>query len=263
MLSSSRSSRPPGCSLGVLVVVVVALAVGVGAVLLRSAGAAGAGQPLPGSLPGQPAQLGRIVNYLRFNGTATVWVTPDKATLEFTVKGSGMGLDEAVEQAKAKMRGLLGALTRGGVAPGDLAPGRIWAGPDDKQPGRFISTEDLAVTVRDPARAWTLLTLGNANGASSSTGPAFTIRDRDESYATALRRAVKAARGEAEAAVGVLGGKLAAVVAIEERGDSQRPTLEPAMPAVPVKGDPAKTAPPAFATQKLTVSVAVTFSYTP
>lgn len=204
---------------------------------------------------------GQLTPFLRFTGTGRVTAKPDQATLEFSTDGRGGSQSQAMNQASARMRRLIDALKRAGVADADLRTGGGYAARDWQDSSRWIATQSLTVTVRDLGRAGNLLALGTDNGATSSSGPSFSLSDASAFYQAALRRAVQDARGKAEAAAALMGVRITGVVSVEEGGAGQPyPVLAD---AAGMAASAAPTAPPPVqpGTQQVAAAVTVVFSY--
>jgi uncharacterized protein len=247
--------RTAGRSPLLLAVVAAALALAtVAALTLRPAPAPAAPVAAAAPAPGQ------LTPFLRFIGTGTVTAKPDQATLEFSTDGRGGSQSQAMNQASARMRRLIDALKLAGVADADLRSGGGYAARDWQDSSRWTATQSLTVTVRDLGRAGNLLALGTDNGATSSSGPSFSLSDTSASYQAALRRAVQDARAKAEAAAALMGVRIAGVVSVDEGGAGQP---YPVGDTAGMARSAAATSPPPVqpGTQQVAATVMIVFSY--
>ena len=233
----------------VFVAAVCVIAVAVYAAFHGSAGARAASS-------GQP----RLPQFLKFDGTGTVSVTPDRATIHFSTTGKGATLSEATNQASAEMNRVLNAMREMGVKKPNTQTDGV-SGYKDDQTGLYQAEQDLTVTVTHVVRTGKLLAAGIRAGAEATYGPEFSDADQHAGQASAVRAAVDNARSQADAAAAAAGMRVTGVVSISETQPFQ-PFYANNDFSVQAAGIPSATQVPVRAgKQRQTATVQVVFSY--
>ncbi|WP_242343017.1 SIMPL domain-containing protein [Anaeromyxobacter terrae] len=181
-------------------------------------------------LAASPAAEGRVLDRtLRVNGEGRVMVRPDVAVVLAGVEATGKTLAPTVADASTKMRRMIDALAKAGVAEKDVQTTRHdvqverpWVDGKPRDITGYTVVDEVRVTVRDLAKLGQILERVVAAGSNSLRGLTFERDDPAPQRQEALARAVAAARGKAEAMARAAGVSLGAVVAIEEAG-AERP----------------------------------------
>ena len=162
---------------------------------------------------------------LRVTGEGQVRVRPDVAIVLAGVEATGKTLAPTVADASAKMRRMLDALAKAGVAEKDVQTTRHdvqverpWVDGKPREITGYTVVDEVRVTVRDLAKLGQVLERVVAAGSNSLRGLAFEREDPAPERQQALARAVLAARGKAEAIAKAAGVALGEVVAIDESG---------------------------------------------
>jgi len=240
-------------------IALLGLAGGLGAAIaLAMAGLGRAEPPAPAQAAQNELAASPLARYLRFTGTGTVHVRPDTAGISFTTTGTGSSKAEAVAQAGGQMRHVIDAMEHHGVRRGDLQTSSDVY--DDTSRGVWVASEYLQVTVHDTRAASQLISRGLAAGADSSSGPQYSLSDTSTGYDAALQAAVADARAHAEAAASLIGVRVSGVISVDDASPASTVpiygTAADSLSAVPVM-------PQREGKQDVTVSVVVTFGYTP
>ncbi len=189
------------------IVFVVALCVAAVAVYAAFHGSSGA----RAASSGQP----HLPQYLKFDGTGTVSVTPDQAKIHFTTTGKAGTLSEATNGASAEMNRVLVAMREMGVKKPDTQTDGV-SGYKDDRTGLYEAEQDLTVTVTHIDRTGKLLAAGINAGAQATYGPEFSTADQHAGQASAVRAAVQNARSQADAAAAAAGMRVTGVFSISE-----------------------------------------------
>lgn len=136
-------------------------------------------------------------------GSATVTVPNDLASLS-----AGVGLrrptpQAALRAAGARTRRLLGAIKAAGVAARDIQTSTLSVHPTirrlhKRRVRQYVADSTLDVTVRDVTKVGAVLAAAVNGGATSVSGPDFSLADPDASYERALVKAFAQARAKAQ-----------------------------------------------------------------
>jgi uncharacterized protein YggE len=224
----------------------IAVLVGIGAAVVALAGV---GRPdLAG---GAPEPAGGIT----VNGTGTVQAVPDQAQFSLGVETKGPTAREALAANSERMRRVLAALNAAGIAKGDVQTQDVSVSrsyPDDG----YSADNSVLVTIRDLARAGSILDAASNAGANNVYGPTLSRSNQDELQAKALREAVDNARAKAQALAEAAGVHLGNVTAITEGGAEPMPYYDVAL----AKRTPTPEAPIEPGTQEIQANVRVTFA---
>ncbi len=202
-------------------------------------------------------QAGDLARFLRFSGTGTVTVTPDTAQISVTATGEGDTAKEALDASSTDMEKIVARLKQLGVAEDDMQTGGVWSYRGWDTPRRYQASNTLNVTVRDVAKAGTLLGEATDAGASEVSGPSFSVADRRGAYRQALRQAIEDARAKADAAAAGMGVAVSGVVSVAEDGASSAPVMYAAADAA----RSSKAVPVQAGKLEVDATVTVTFSY--
>ena len=206
-----------------------------------------------------PQGSGVLAPYLRFTGTGTVTMRPDRGSISFQTHGTGATLAQAENQASAAMRAVIRRMQADGVARADLQTTQVSGGPRPRQ-GDYAADQSLTVTVRDVARTGRLLADGTAAGATSTSGVDFSIAEQHRAYDQALAAAVRDARAKADAAAAVAGLHVSAVVSVDET--QPQPIYYATASAGAAVERPVAPVPVQPGTQQVSAQATVVFSYT-
>jgi uncharacterized protein len=203
-----------------------------------------------GTRSGMPA-------FLRFSGTGSASVVPDRATIDFTTDDRAGSLAQATNITSARMARVMAAMKAHGVARADMRTEDVSGSHNPK--GGYRAQQSLAVTVTDISRTGLLLAAGIHAGAQATYGPDFSAADQKAGLARALQAAVRNARAKADVAAEAAGLRVTGVVSVSEEG-SPEPYYVPAY-AAPARLDQVQTIPIKRGTQRRSASVTVVFSY--
>jgi uncharacterized protein YggE len=171
-------------------------------------------------------------------GTGSVQAVPDQAQFSLGVQSHGPTAHEALAANSERMRRVLAALLAAGVAKADVQTQDVSVSrsyPDDG----YTADNTVSVTIRELAKAGSILGAGTKAGANDVYGPTLTRSDQDELQAKALTAAVDNARAKARVLAEAAGVRLGTVTAIAENGNEPMPIYEAALakraPSVPIE----------------------------
>jgi uncharacterized protein len=153
------------------------------------------------------------------------------------------------------MRRVLAALDAAGIAKGDVQTQDVSVSrsyPDDG----YSADNSVLVTIRDLARAGSILDAASNAGANNVYGPTLSRSNQDELQAKALREAVDNARAKARALAEAAGVHLGTVTAITESGAEPMPYYDVAL----AKRTPTAEAPIEPGKHEIQATVRVTFA---
>lgn len=161
-------------------------------------------------------------------GTGTVQSVPDQAQFSLGVQTDGPTAREALAANSERMRTVLAALFAAGVARGDVQTQDVSV--SKSYPGDGYSADNsVSVTIRELAKAGSILDAASNAGANDVYGPTLTRSDQDGLEAKALQAAVRNARAKARILADAAGVRLGSVTAITEGGNEPMPVYEAAL----------------------------------
>ena len=161
-------------------------------------------------------------------GTGTVQSVPDQAQFSLGVQTDGPTAREALAANSERMRTVLAALFAAGVAKGDVQTQDVSV--SKSYPGDGYSADNsVSVTIRELAKAGSILDAASNAGANDVYGPTLTRSDQDGLEAKALQAAVANARAKARVLAEAAGVRLGSVTAITEGGNEPMPVYEAAL----------------------------------
>ena len=221
------------------------------AVLLTAAAFAGVGRPGAAHSSGTPA--GRTITV---SGTGTARGAPDTALFTFGVETQGTTAKAALAAGAAKMRSIIAALRHEGIARADLRTQDVSVYPRRSDSGAlegFSASNSVSATVRQVAKAGSVVDAAVAAGADDTSGPEFDRSSRAGLTRLALRDAFADARAKAEVLAEQAGAQLGDVQRIQESGSAEPGPM-------PLYAAEAARTPIEPGTQDAQASVTVTFS---
>jgi uncharacterized protein len=194
-----------------LIRLVALVAVGAAVVAL-----AGVGRPDPAGGASEPT------GGITVSGTGKVEVVPDVAEFSLGVSSEGATAREALSANSEQMRRVIAAVRSAGVAKADVRTQDVSVSQSyssDGTPNGYSAHNSVSVTIRNLAKAGSVLDAASNAGANDVYGPTLTRSDQDELQAKALRSAVDDARAKARVLADAGGVQLGSVTAIRESGD--------------------------------------------
>jgi uncharacterized protein len=209
------------------------------------------------------AATGRTV---AVTASANIKVPNDTAKVGFGVKRERKTRTAALQATAAGLHQVIAAAKAfPGVGEGDIRTGRIDV--RSVQKGKvtvYRATEGIQVTLHEPAKAGELIAKGLGAGASSVSGPSFTVGNEEEAFAKVLAAAFVKAKERAGVLAGQAGATLGQALTIEEGEGAEfiGPRFESggAEEAASVKAGP--TPPTKPGTSQVKATVHVTFELT-
>lgn len=223
------------------------------ALVLGAAALSGVGRP--GAARGD-ATTTTDRNLVTVEGTGTVNTVPDRAELSLGVATRGATAKDATDENAAKMRAVLAALRKAGIAERDLQTQELSLEPVyDKGQGVVGYTASNTVAARSEIGAsGAVIDAAVAAGANRLLGLSLVRSDRDGLYRDALRRAVDDAKAKAAALAGAGGFAVGEVVSVRE-GANVDPPVYRSYQAVA-----ADSTPVAAGSQEISATVTVAFA---
>jgi uncharacterized protein YggE len=216
--------------------------------------------PSPAPAAASPRPSGVLQPYMRFTGSGTTTMRPDRGTISFSTHGIGDTLLEAQNQASQAMAALISRLHADGVPGIEMQTNGVNGFKRSNVAG-YAANQSLTVTVRDVSKIGKLLADGAATGAQATSGVDFSATDMRRSYDDALSVAIGDARAKAEAAAKAAGLHVSGVVSVDETQQSQPYYGVQYSAAAPV-AEGAVRVPVKRGTQQVSAQVTVVFSYT-
>jgi uncharacterized protein YggE len=211
------------------------------------------------------AQTVDLRRKISVNGQSSSLVANDAARLTLGVSGTRPTAKGALGAASRQMQRVIASVKAGGVAPADIRTQNISVSrlTTRLKGGRTLhrgyrATQSIRVVVRDIEQTGVLVQRAVNAGATRVSGPEFFVSNASRSYREALAAAFDDAKADAEALAARAGGRLGAVLSIEESTDSE-PVPE-ALSAAPSPTASDAPAPPVQAGEsRLEASVSVVF----
>lgn len=199
-------------------------------VLLASAGAGAAQEPVPGF--GLPA-----ARTITVQGEGRVGAIPDMAHVGVGVVQEARTAGEAIAQMSAATGRVLDLLAAAGLSPQDVQTGQLSLEPrygdrqNDMERPRitgFVAMTMLDLRVRDLPQLGAVLDAAVRDGANRLGGIRFDLQDRGPALEEARRRAVADARARAELFAEAAGVPLGEVLTLSEQAsfEGPRPMME-------------------------------------
>ena len=186
--------------------------------LALAAALATAQTPVPPTAPAAPPRS------IRVTGEGRAFAAPDVARVTIGVQARDpASLAKASADASARMKRVLAALEKGGVAPKDVRTVRydveVQRSYDKSNAGAvtgYLVSNQVAVTIRDLAKLGALLDQVVAAGSNAIDGLAFEKEDTSAERARALEAAVAEARAKAAVLAKAAGVTLGEVLLVAE-----------------------------------------------
>lgn len=226
----------------------------VAALVLAAAAVAGVGRPEEAR-----SEQGTTIHGITVSASGTVETTPDTAALELGVETHASNAKDALAQNAERLRRVIDALRKAGVAD-DLRTSNVSLWPQRDNDGRSVTGYQAQNTVSaelDVAKAGDAIDAAVAAGANVVGGPSLSVGDRDALYGKALKNAVEAARGKAEAIADAAGVNVGRVTAVVESTGYQEPLP---MPYAMRAADAVESTPIEPGKQAIEATVTVTFA---
>lgn len=235
------------------------LAIGTAAAgaLALAAPALAQGMPMPAMVPADGTVL-------EVETVGTVSRAPDLATIRAGVVTQAANAAEAMAANSARMRAVLAALGRAGVAERDVQTATLSLSPQyryaENQPPvitGYQASNQVTIRFRELGRAGAILDTLVREGANSIEGPELAVDKPEAALDEARVEAIRQARARAEAYARAAGLRVDRIVSITEGAGPGAPRP---MMAMKLERAAADGAPPiAAGEQDLSVSVSVRF----
>ena len=162
---------------------------------------------------------------INVTGKGEVVLDPDIATVGFTVYSTAANPSDAQQENTQLMAAVLDVIRAKGIAEEDIETGNLnirEVYDYDKSPARIVGYDvyhNVEVKVRDLSVLGGLISDAIGAGASSISGPEYSVEDDSAAYLEALTLAVQSANAKAETIAAGAGGRLANLpVSLSEYG---------------------------------------------
>lgn len=217
---------------------------------------------VPAVAQAQSADLRRKISV---SGQSSSLVANDAARLTLGVAATRPTAKGALDAASRQMQRVIGSVKAGGVAPADIRTQNISVtrlvtrrkGGRTRNRG-YRASQSIRVVVRAIDETGAIVQRAVSAGATRVSGPEFFVSNASRSYREALAAAFDDAKADAEVLAARAGGRLGAVLSIEESTDSEPVPQAAAAAPSPVASD--APAPPVQAGEsQLEASVSVVF----
>ena len=208
------------------------------------------------SLPGSASSAAADAGVLTVQGTASVAAVPDRAELSFGVESQGQTAKAALAANAAEMRRVIAAVKAAGGT--EVKTQSVSLSPrynERSEVQAFVAVNTVSATIKDVARAGSLIDAAVSAGANQVYGPSLSRSDQAELYRSALKAAVADARASAQALASAASLSLGRITAIVEGGGSA-----PQPYAVADKAMEGGSTPVEPGTQQVGATVSVTFA---
>lgn len=235
------------------IAVLATLAAGCGGKESRDEVAVGQGDVAVSGAPGgagasaEPADTAKAIAYqtgggatgtlpgITVTGMGRARAVPDVADWSFGVQKDAENASAALEGASAATRKIVDALREAGIAQEDIRTEHVSLYPRTTDDGRavigYTASSSVHATVRDLARAGSVVDAAVRAGANQVYGPSLRVSDSRAQYRVAADAAVDDARAKAEALAAKAGVTLGSPVAIVESGAIPGPLYDRAVTA--------------------------------
>lgn len=227
----------------------------VAALVLVAAAVAGVGRPEEAR-----SDEGAPTRGITVTASGKVEAVPDKAALELGVETQASSAKTALAQNAERLRRVIDALRKAGVAEDDLQTSNVTLWPQRDSDGASItgySAQNTLAVELGIDKAGAAIDAAVGAGANVASGPSLSVDDREALYRDALKKAVEAARAKAEAIAGAAGLKVGRVTAVVEQSGGFEP---PPMPYAAMARDSVASTPIEPGTQAIEAGVTVTFA---
>jgi uncharacterized protein YggE len=187
-------------------------------VLLVAVAIAGVAQPHLGRSATPTAST-----VITVTGDGTVDATPDQASFDFGVTTQGGTAAEALGRNNAEARRIIDALKKAGIDSSKIQTTQVSLWPQTSSSGNTIVGYQASNSVQVTAalgKSGALVDAAVSAGANNVNGPNLDTADKSSLYGDALRKALVAAKGKAQAIADGAGLTLGKLVKVREGGNS-------------------------------------------
>jgi hypothetical protein len=186
-------------------------------------------------VPAVQAQMPLRRPLVRASGEATVSARPDQVSVNASVITQAMTAQEAATQNASQTAALLAGLTKLLGPNADIHTVGYSVTPNYRYPQGggtpiltgYTATNSIEVTLSVLTMAGVVIDTAVKEGATTVGSLRFSLKDSDPARAQALRLATMNARFHAEAIAGGLGGKVGAVISVQEASAVRIVPLQP------------------------------------
>lgn len=167
---------------------------------------------------------------INVNGTATIKVTPDIATISFGVQTQDVSSKKAQTDNATLMAAVTKALKAAGITDKDMQTSGYYINPqysygekaDQNKVTGYQVSNSVNVTVKDISKVGAIIDTAANAGANIAGGITFSLSNNDEAYNKALEQALTSAKGKATVLAKALDVKLGNPVSVTEGSAPQQ-----------------------------------------
>jgi len=217
--------------------------------------------PVPGRAQ-EPPPAGERAAEIAVTGSGTVRLSPDYATVQFSVVTRDAQAARAAEANARAMSAVRAALQARLSVPGDSLPTVWYAVSAEYDRGRQVGYQAqsvVAARVRDLSRVGAAIDAALEAGATGIQGIQFGSSRREAAQQEALAQAVRDAQRQAEAMAAAAGGRLGSLISMSTLGAGPEPPV-PVMRAVQAMEAETPIAPPVL---EVTATVSARWRFVP
>ena len=189
---------------------------------LAVSGKPGTGLASPVSYQTVGGSGGGVLPGITVMGSGTARAVPDVADWSFGVQADASTATAALADASKATRRIIDALRSAGIAKEDLRTEQVSLYPRTSDDGLSVigysASSSVHATVRELARAGSIVDAAVSAGANQVSGPSLRVSDNHAQYRAAVEAAIDDARARAQTLAAKAGVTLGGPVAIVESG---------------------------------------------
>jgi uncharacterized protein YggE len=151
-------------------------------------------------------------NAVIVNGTGTLQVAPDMATINVGVQTQNEDANAAQQENAALMDQVVSAIKAQGIAADDIKTAQYnlyktadYSSSSDTRKEYYVANNTVNVVVRDIDKVGSIIDVASANGANNINSITFSVEDDSAYYQEALKLAMTNAKGKATAIMSTFG----------------------------------------------------------
>ncbi|MDK2866884.1 MAG: uncharacterized protein PWP51_957 [Clostridiales bacterium] len=153
-----------------------------------------------------------IQNTVVVNGTGTMQVAPDMATINIGVQTQNEDANIAQQENAKLMDQVVSAIKAQGIAAEDIKTAQYnlyktsdYSSSTDKRKEYYVANNTVNVIVKDIDKVGSIIDVASSNGANNINNITFSVEDDSAFYQEALKLAMTNAKGKATAIMSTFG----------------------------------------------------------
>jgi hypothetical protein len=173
------------------------------------------------------AETVSLAHTITIDGSATIYVDPDHASMDFGVDTQALTVSDALKQNNDKMNDVLTALRASGLARSDIQTARFSITPqhplvkgttyqqyDYSVVSGYEVTNKVTVTVSDLTKVGSIIDAAANAGANTSNNVVFEIKNREELLDKVRAEAMRNAKHKADIMANAVGAHVGALITV-------------------------------------------------